>query len=419
MSAGLPTGPGVEDWEAPSTYLERLEVVEEIATSIESPIVGASSGSADNQAALQAALDAGIPLYVPPKGVDFVTGPLELPAGAIIEGKGFESKLKLKAASTAPLLSLSNVDADRVRIKELHLDGNRANQASADAHGIYLYNRGMGGTGLPNHRVSQLIVTECKGDGIKVDGPGESQFSNIYSYKNDAIGINCICEDSYWNQVVAAQSGSHGIAIAQSNTHWTNAKAWFNGRLTGLLGHGWYITHDGNVLDNVEAQDNQGIGFLMETADHCRVTAYADSNGTAGSPGAVGLKLSNCHNNLIDLTARDRLPAQPPLQGTVRTQTYGIDFAGGSGNNRVRLAAGQHLTGIYSGTVTFNALAYTNYDGNSYEILKSSMTIPGTLDHDGASLGFYGTTPIAKPTGVAVSAAGIHAALVSLGLIAA
>jgi hypothetical protein len=33
-------------------------------------------------------------------------------------------------------------------------------------------------------------------------------------------------------------------------------------------------------------------------------------------------------------------------------------------------------------------------------------------------IGFYGTTPIAKPTGVAVSAAGIHAALVSLGLIA-
>jgi hypothetical protein len=33
--------------------------------------------------------------------------------------------------------------------------------------------------------------------------------------------------------------------------------------------------------------------------------------------------------------------------------------------------------------------------------------------------GFYGTTPIAKQTGVAVTAAGIHAALVNLGLISA
>lgn len=37
----------------------------------------------------------------------------------------------------------------------------------------------------------------------------------------------------------------------------------------------------------------------------------------------------------------------------------------------------------------------------------------------GKNIGFYGTTPIAKQTGVAVSAAGIHAALVALGLIAA
>lgn len=35
------------------------------------------------------------------------------------------------------------------------------------------------------------------------------------------------------------------------------------------------------------------------------------------------------------------------------------------------------------------------------------------------SLGFYGTTPTAQQTGVAVSAAGIHAALVTLGLITA
>lgn len=36
----------------------------------------------------------------------------------------------------------------------------------------------------------------------------------------------------------------------------------------------------------------------------------------------------------------------------------------------------------------------------------------------GGLLGFYGTTPVAKQTGVAVTAAGIHAALTSLGLIA-
>ncbi len=45
-------------------------------------------------------------------------------------------------------------------------------------------------------------------------------------------------------------------------------------------------------------------------------------------------------------------------------------------------------------------------------LLNSSVKIA-------SNVGFYGTDPIAKPTGVAVTAGGIHAALVSLGLIAA
>jgi hypothetical protein len=36
-----------------------------------------------------------------------------------------------------------------------------------------------------------------------------------------------------------------------------------------------------------------------------------------------------------------------------------------------------------------------------------------------AAIGFYGATPVAKQTGVAVTAEGIHAALVALGLIGA
>lgn len=51
-----------------------------------------------------------------------------------------------------------------------------------------------------------------------------------------------------------------------------------------------------------------------------------------------------------------------------------------------------------------------------FGIGKDSDVVKATYDD---KLGFFSTTPIAKPTGVAVTAAGIHAALVSLGLIAA
>jgi len=45
--------------------------------------------------------------------------------------------------------------------------------------------------------------------------------------------------------------------------------------------------------------------------------------------------------------------------------------------------------------------------------------VSGNFSHHGTTLGFYNATKVTKPTGVAVTAAGIHAALVSLGLIAA
>ncbi len=45
-----------------------------------------------------------------------------------------------------------------------------------------------------------------------------------------------------------------------------------------------------------------------------------------------------------------------------------------------------------------------------------TLTLGGDLDHDGTNVGFYGTAPIAKQTGVAVTDAAIHAALVALGL---
>ncbi len=48
-----------------------------------------------------------------------------------------------------------------------------------------------------------------------------------------------------------------------------------------------------------------------------------------------------------------------------------------------------------------------------------NIEIDGALNHDGSTVGFYGTTPIAQQTGVAVTAGGVHAALVALGLITA
>jgi hypothetical protein len=68
------------------------------------------------------------------------------------------------------------------------------------------------------------------------------------------------------------------------------------------------------------------------------------------------------------------------------------------------------------------SFTFTAGGGNATNGSISLATLNGTsiqlADSSGArQLGFFGATPVAKPTGVAVTAAGIHAALVSLGLI--
>lgn len=53
------------------------------------------------------------------------------------------------------------------------------------------------------------------------------------------------------------------------------------------------------------------------------------------------------------------------------------------------------------------------------ETMLDAIVVKGGAFTSNVKMGFYGATPIVKPTAVAVTAAGVHAALVSLGLIAA
>jgi hypothetical protein len=78
-----------------------------------------------------------------------------------------------------------------------------------------------------------------------------------------------------------------------------------------------------------------------------------------------------------------------------------------------------------SGVVELQGTLTTSGTSTGDQTITGSLTttgavnIGGALNHDGTTVGFYGTAPLAKQAGVAVTAAAIHAALVALGLIAA
>ena len=100
--------------------------------------------------------------------------------------------------------------------------------------------------------------------------------------------------------------------------------------------------------------------------------------------------------------------------------TYGGFFTDGNGGDftkgwyyidadGVQLGSGQ--TGGANGT---SLLIFESGGNSAINFFSKNVSMWAVSN---SNMGFFGATPVAKPTGVAVSAAGIHAALVSLGLI--
>ena len=87
-----------------------------------------------------------------------------------------------------------------------------------------------------------------------------------------------------------------------------------------------------------------------------------------------------------------------------------------NGTTEQDIAAGETLLSVQNAG---SQLRLLEVFGNGDVKTALSLEIDGDLNHDGSNVGFYGTAPVAKQTGVAVTAAAIHAALVNLGLIAA
>jgi len=161
---------------------------------------------------------------------------------------------------------------------------------------------------------------------------------------------------------------------------------------TVLVTPGWI---DANVSGGTS--DHGGLTGLGDD-DH---TQYILVDGTRAMTGDL-----NMDGNNIDLGTGGRLY----LDDDADSYIYAVL------DDDVRLFVGVSAVARYQPSqVTFTP--FVSCSGNFRTI--GNAEIDGDLNHDGSNVGFYGTAPVTQQTGVAVSAAGIHAALVNLGLITA
>lgn len=121
-------------------------------------------------------------------------------------------------------------------------------------------------------------------------------------------------------------------------------------------------------------------------------------------------------------TAPDTIILTGPNFGQVSLDNAIVTPVGGSpaALNTLVGAGGTVVTGgTIAGPVTLTGTLTNAGTVTGGVITATTLRATSNLFANGTSLGFYGTTGIIQQTGVSVTAAGIHAALVNLGLFTA
>ncbi len=147
--------------------------------------------------------------------------------------------------------------------------------------------------------------------------------------------------------------------------------------------------------------------------DTSGLASLAAANSFTSTPQTVTADADGDTN--LSLVHTEVSPAGYFLEMKSETSTQRIAFGG---INSAIGGWGLRLSG--SGTITIQATDNIIYVGSSETLTIGSGALSNKVLVGGTSavqLGFYGTAPISKQTGVALSTAGIHAALVNLGLI--
>lgn len=195
------------------------------------------NGVDDDTIAIQYAINTGS-IYIP-DGVYMISNAIKIPSGRLVKGESFNTKLRLASYANVGSNVLQNADYingnNNIIIKNLFIDGNRANRQSATGsavipghsgvvlahteksvienvfvvsttlHGInitadneiYAGATGYKSTGSKDIIIKSCFVTDCGDDGITTH------------YSNGVTISDCIC----WDMAAVFSTSSNGIEI--------------------------------------------------------------------------------------------------------------------------------------------------------------------------------------------------------------
>lgn len=231
--------------------------------------------------------------------------------------------------------------------------------------------------------------------------------ANTTGYGNVAVGVNALATNITGNESIAI--GSNALILSTASG---NAAIGANALTSNTTGNSNVAIGNGALLFNVDGNGNMAIGA---DALHTNASGYycvaIGAGALYSSTGWFNIGIGTNAGNSITSGGANTAIGYSALAAT-GAQGYSIGIG---------MQAGQYETAGYK--LFIDTIDRTNEAGG-----RTKSLIYGVFDATVANQeitfnvgkhGFYGQAAVAKPTGVAVTAAAIHAALVTLNLIAA
>lgn len=353
---------------------------------------------------------------------------LDIPSYGGVEGTNFSTVLEIDSTATGHgvgnhissngttdpngiAVSIRDFFLDMSKIDPTHVNGSGVRSLLGTQDGVHIETNPTSGAGGNSTQrftfnndqetiVSRVFVWAAPRDCFNFTGKGENNIVDCRAYSAGRYGYKTTFDMNVLGCTTGG-SGDHGFEIGTSNRI-VGCKAWYSGQLTNGAGFHVFGNSNGQInLTGVEAQDNKGPGYLLDTcAAGVTIIGTADSNSTSGVGSFPAIDIWNCNEVIANINCSDRKNA-----GTV-TQTHALRIRSLSSSNTINikhkgLNGGVVGTPIDTGSdftlATTNNITVNGYLGRNPVTFASTIT-PDPTAGSTIAVTLTGPITIAAPT---------------------
>ncbi len=206
--------------------------------------------------------------FLPP-GTYMIYTPIVIPSNVILMGFGSVSVLQLGPSIDDDVVKSTNTT--NIRIRDLRIDGNRANNTTRNRYGLWLY-------GVTDAWIENVEVVSCRSDGFRLDS----------------------CTRVDLNGCKASDNGRHGFSLSQSEFCQLMAPRSYDNSQVEAVGTGdginlELISFDNTIINPVCYEtaltgDKQGWGLREAVGESCARTNVIGGSFRGNRTGSISLE---------------------------------------------------------------------------------------------------------------------------------